>query len=92
MGQPFTRRSHCGENSAGRCGFVFTGNSYCHDKPEVVRLIQTSVPAAKEAHRPEGDKADGVRVNDFGNSTAYLAARLKRDRPDLLPERNNRRD
>lgn len=65
---------------------------WCHDRPEVVRLIQTSVPEMP-THAEAGAKGGrankaGDDVTSFGrgNSTAYLAARLKRDRPDLLAE------
>ena len=51
----------------------------------LVRLTQTSVPEAMTHGGYGAKQGDDVTLPERGNSTAYLAARLKRDRPDLLP-------
>jgi hypothetical protein len=58
----------------------------CHKFPDVVRLIQTSVPELKDQGRPPAEQKETLPRKEYGNSTEYLAARLKRDHPELLTD------
>lgn len=60
---------------------------FCHKFPDVVRLIDVSVPdeiGPGQGFRSDLKPRDDVTKLERGNSTDYLAARLKRDRPELL--------
>jgi hypothetical protein len=57
-----------------------------HKFPDVVRLIQTSVPELKDQGRPPAEQKETLPRKEYGNSTEYLAARLKRDHPELLAD------
>ena len=57
---------------------------WCERDPQLVRKMQLSVPAIP-AHGEIGNgRSRGSATTSTGRGTAYLAARLQRDRPDLI--------
>lgn len=52
-----------------------------HDR--TVAEVLADAPALAEPHRPPADKPKQIRVKQHGTSADYLAARIKRDRPDI---------